>query len=120
VFGGLSEASRDIFADPDVDEAEEERTRLRVVLLRDGGLSNDDEADEPLAVEERRAEAVQTIAERRGVRCSVVAAEGGSALERLASMVAVPDFASIYLALAHGLDPMAVPAVTELKELSNP
>ncbi|HEY3009199.1 MAG TPA: SIS domain-containing protein [Micromonosporaceae bacterium] len=117
VFGGLVEASRDIFADPD---DEDERTRLRIVLLRDGGLSNEDEVDEPLAVEERRAEAVQTIAERRGVRCSVVAAEGGSALERLASMVEVPDFASIYLALAHGLDPMAVPAVTELKELSNP
>jgi glucose/mannose-6-phosphate isomerase len=117
VFGGLVEASRDIFADPG-DEAEP--TRLRVVLLRDGGLGNDDEADEPAAVEERRAEAVQTIAERRGVRCSVVTAEGGSALERLASLVAVPDFASIYLALAHGLDPMAVPAVTEMKELSNP
>jgi glucose/mannose-6-phosphate isomerase len=28
----------------------------------------------------------------------------------------VPDFASVYLGLAHGLDPMAVPAVTELKE----
>ena len=53
------------------------------------------------------------------VRCDVVTAEGGSALERLASLVAVPDFASIYLALAHGLDPMAVPAVTEMKELSN-
>jgi glucose/mannose-6-phosphate isomerase len=117
VFGGLVEASRDIFADPG---EEVEPTRLRVVLLRDGGLGNDDDADEPAAVEERRAEAVQAIAERRGVRCSVVTAEGGSALERLASLVAVPDFASIYLALAHGLDPMAVPAVTEMKEHVNP
>jgi hypothetical protein len=53
------------------------------------------------------------------VRCDVVTAEGGSALERLASLVAVPDFASVYLALAHGLDPMAVPAITEMKELAN-
>jgi hypothetical protein len=116
VFGGMVEASRDIFADPSDDE--DTATRLRVVLLRDGGLGSEDDADEPVAVEERRAEAVQTLAERRGVRCSVVTAEGASPLERLASMVAVPDFASIYLALAHGLDPIAVPAVSEMKELS--
>jgi glucose/mannose-6-phosphate isomerase len=95
-------------------------SRLRVVLLRDGGLNADDDTDEPLAVEERRADAIQTLAERRGVRCDVLTAEGGSSLERLASLVAVPDFASVYLALAHGLDPMAVPAVSEMKELSNP
>ncbi|WP_433531593.1 SIS domain-containing protein [Micromonospora sp. CA-263727] len=117
VFGGLAEGERDIFADPE--ESAGDSTRLRLVLLRDGGLNAEDDADEPLAVEERRADAVQTLAERRGVRCDVVTAEGGSALERLASLVAVPDFASIYLALAHGLDPMAVPAITEMKELSN-
>ncbi|MEV0805212.1 SIS domain-containing protein [Micromonospora sp. NPDC050200] len=117
VFGGLVESARDIFADPA--EVEGDPTRLRLVLLRDGGLNAEDDTDEPLAVEERRADAVQTLAERRGVRCDVVTAEGGSALERLASLVAVPDFASVYLALAHGLDPMAVPAITEMKELSN-
>ncbi|HEX5741699.1 MAG TPA: SIS domain-containing protein [Pilimelia sp.] len=116
VFGGLTESARDIFADP-ADEAD--GTRLRVVLLRDGGLSvDDDDHDEPLAVEERRADAIVALAERRGVRVSELTAEGGSALERLASLVAVPDFASLYLALAHGLDPMAVPAVSEMKELS--
>ncbi|HEU5108752.1 MAG TPA: SIS domain-containing protein [Micromonosporaceae bacterium] len=116
VFGGLVESTRDIFADPsDEDTAD---TRLRLVLVRDGGLGSEEDADEPIAVEERRADAVQMLAERRGVRCSVVTAEGASPLERLASMVAVPDFASIYLALAHGLDPMAVPAVSEMKELS--
>jgi glucose/mannose-6-phosphate isomerase len=119
VFGGLAESSRDIFADPD--EADPEAgTRLRLVLFRDGGLNPEEDADEPVAVEERRADAVQTLAERRGVRCDVLVAEGGSAVERLASLVAVPDFASLYLALAHGLDPMAVPAINEMKELSNP
>jgi len=118
VFGGLAETQRDIFADPDDDD--DNWTRLRLVVLRDGGLNPEDEADEPVAVEERRAEAVVTLAERRGVRCDVITAEGGSALERLASLVAVPDFASLYLALAHGLDPMAVPAINEMKELSNP
>jgi hypothetical protein len=118
VFGGLAETQHDIFADPDEDD--ENRTRLRLVVMRDGGLNPEDEADEPVAVEERRADAVVTLAERRGVRCDVITAEGGSALERLASLVAVPDFASLYLALAHGLDPMAVPAINEMKELSNP
>jgi hypothetical protein len=128
VYGALSESERDIFADP-VEEIIES-SRLRLVLLRDGGLRDtdelvgggltDDDADEPASVEERRADAVQRIAELRGVRVSVVEAEGASALERLASLVAVPDFASIYLGLAHGLDPMAVPAISELKELTNP
>jgi hypothetical protein len=114
VFGGLVEASRNIFADPG---EEVEPTRLRVVLLRDGGLVEED-SEEPADVEERRADAVQAIAERRGVRVSVVIAEGASPLERLASLIAVPDFASVYLALAHGLDPIAVPAITEMKDLS--
>ncbi|WP_250001027.1 SIS domain-containing protein [Actinoplanes sp. M2I2] len=118
VFGGLAETSRDIFADPD--EEQSDSTRLRLVLFRDGGLNPEEDADEPVAVEERRADAVQTLAERRGVRCDVLTAEGGSALERLASLTSVPDFASLYLALAHGLDPMAVPAISEMKELSNP
>ena len=120
VYGALSEADRDIFADP-AEEVEPTETRLRLVLLRDGGLAEDDGSEpEPLAVEERRAEAVQEIAERRGVRVSVLTAEGGSPLERLASLVAVPDFASLYLAMAHGLDPMAVPAVSEVKESLTP
>lgn len=114
VFGGLAEADRDIFADPVV---EGEPTRLHVVLMRDGGLAGDDEAGngEPQAVEERRAEAVIALARRRGVRCTVLTAQGASALERLASLTAVADFASVYLAVAHGFDPLAVPAVSELK-----
>ncbi|HWS37330.1 MAG TPA: SIS domain-containing protein [Actinoplanes sp.] len=117
VFGGLAETNRDIFADPEDDDRE--LTRLRLVVFRDGGLNPEDDADEPVAVEERRADAIQTLADRRGVRCDVLTAEGGSTLERLASLVAVPDYASLYLALAHGLDPMAVPAISEMKELSN-
>lgn len=118
VFGGLAEQDRDIFADP---APEGGPTRLHLVVLRDGGLTGEDEDNgEPFAVEERRAEAVAALARRRGVRCTVLTAEGGSALERLASLVAVPDFGSVYLALAHGLDPMAVPAVTELKTAVQP
>ncbi|MGH3729851.1 MAG: SIS domain-containing protein [Micromonosporaceae bacterium] len=121
VYGGLTEASRDIFADSDLDPAES-LTRLRLVVLRDRGIAGDEDADqgEPVAVELRRADAVLELAARRGVRATVIEAEGASAAERFASLVAVPDFASVYLALAHGFDPMAVPAVNELKELSTP
>jgi glucose/mannose-6-phosphate isomerase len=118
VYGGLAEAGRDIFADRD--DGDDGPTRLRLVVLRDGGLTEGETENEPVEVEERRAEAVQTIAERRGIRVSVLTAEGASPLERLASLVAVPDFASIYLALAHGLDPMAVPAVSEVKDYLRP
>ncbi|WP_018348040.1 SIS domain-containing protein [Longispora albida] len=116
VFGNLAESERDIFADPVPEDTDP--TRLRIVLLRDGGLDTEDGASETPVIDERRADAVVALAERRGVRCTVLTAEGGSPLERLASLVAVPDFASIYLGLAHGLDPLAVPAVSEMKELS--
>jgi adenosine/AMP kinase len=117
VYGGLVESERDIFADPG-DEADEP-TRLRVLLLRDGGLADENaDAGEPAAVEDRRADAVLELAARRSVRCGVIQAEGASPLERLASLIAVPDFASVYLAIAHGLDPTAVPAVDEMKEFT--
>jgi hypothetical protein len=114
-FGALAESTRDIFADPDDEQEYATTSRLSVILLQDGGLA-DDEISTPAAVERRRIEAVEEICERRGIRTQLLTAEGGSVLERFASLVAVPDFASVYLGLAHGLDPMAVPAVTELKE----
>jgi hypothetical protein len=116
IYGGLVESERDIFADPS--EEQHAPTRLRLLILRDGGLADDADTGEPTVVEERRADAVVELAGNRGVRCGVIQAEGASALERLASLIAVPDFASVYLALAHGLDPTAVPAVDEMKEFT--
>jgi hypothetical protein len=113
VFGALAEADRDIFADPDDDSEGAEPQRLKVVLLCDGGLADESGT---ASTADKRAEVVQDIAARRGIDVSVLTAEGGSAFERLASLVAAPDFTSVYLGLGHGLDPMAVPAVTELKE----
>lgn len=103
-FGSMAVESEDFFADR-VEQTRE--TRLRLVLLRD---------DSESSIAARRAEAVADLAAARGVGVSVLTAEGGCELERLASLVAVPDFASVYLALLHGIDPIAVPAVTELKE----
>jgi hypothetical protein len=116
VYGGLAESGRDIFADPGEEPA---ATRLRLLVLRDGGLADEEAVVvEPSVVEERRADAMVELAARRGVRCGEIQAEGASPLERLASLIAVPDFASVYLALAHGLDPTAVPAVDEMKEFT--
>ena len=42
-------------------------------------------------------------------------AEGTGRLARLASLVAVPDFASAYQALLQGTDPTPVEAITALK-----
>jgi hypothetical protein len=116
IYGGLVESERDIYADPSDKQGP---TRLRLLILRDGGLPDEEnEAGEPVAVEDRRADAMEDLAARRGVRCGTIRAEGGSPLERLASLIAVPDFASVYLALAHGLEPTAVPAVDEMKEFT--
>ncbi|MFC4333738.1 SIS domain-containing protein [Salininema proteolyticum] len=105
-YGSL--VDRDIFAD----EAAE--TRLRIILMRDDGLEGDDTTPEP---DKRRAEAIIELAEQRNLHLDIVNAEGGCALERLASLIAVTDFASVYLALAHGFDPRKVPAVAEMKDL---
>ncbi|HEY0484843.1 MAG TPA: SIS domain-containing protein [Mycobacteriales bacterium] len=118
VFGSLA-GRRDIFADPDDDTGS---ARLRLVLLRDDPSAvypeEGDGADTP--IDARRAQAVIDLAGERGIGVSVLHAEGACALERLASLVAVPDFASVYLALGHGLDPIAVPAVSEMKERTAP
>lgn len=110
VFGSLTESNRDIFADPH-DEGDGP-TRLRIVLFRDDGLEGDDTAPPP---DSRRADAVEELAHERGIQCDVFNAEGGCSLERLASLIAFPDFTSVYLALAHNLDPMSVPAVSDMK-----
>jgi hypothetical protein len=114
VFGSMV-GPRDIFADPD---EQPPGTRLRLVLLRDDPSDvireDDDGTDTP--IDARRAQAVTDLADQRGIGVSVLHAEGASALERLASLTAVPDFASVYLALGHGLNPIAVPAVSEMKE----
>jgi glucose/mannose-6-phosphate isomerase len=46
---------------------------------------------------------------------SVVGAQGESALERLASVVGVLDFASVYLGLADGRDPTPIAPIDEVK-----
>jgi glucose/mannose-6-phosphate isomerase len=122
IFGALPEANHnqvvafdgpagggsadDIFADPDLDGPA--GTRLRLLLLRDH------EDEHPQVA--RRAEVSKAIAEDRGVAVTELQAEGGSRLERFASLVGPIDYATVYLALALGIDPTPVVAIQDLKE----
>ena len=100
--GPFAGGERDLFADPDPSEG----TRMHLVLLRDS------EEHRQVA---KRATVSRDLARARGVEVSELQAEGGSAFERIASLVAVGDWASTYLALAQGTDPTPVEAITELK-----
>ena len=79
---------------------------LRLVLLRD--------SREHPQVARRRAESARLAAER-GIPVTELAAAGGGPLERLASLVQLIDYATVYLAIAQGIDPGPVAAIAELK-----
>ncbi|HWB67584.1 MAG TPA: SIS domain-containing protein [Mycobacteriales bacterium] len=100
--GALAGGEADFFRDR-VDEPEP--LRLRLVVVRD---DTDDVAS-------HRADVSATLAEDRGIAVSTLRAEGDSAVERLASLVGVIDFASVYLGLMHGIDPTPIAAIDALK-----
>jgi glucose/mannose-6-phosphate isomerase len=104
--GSASSSAEDFFRDR-VDDGADQRTRMRLVLLHD--------TDEHPQVT-RRTAVVRDLAEERGVPVSALRAEGSSALERLASLVSVADWATTYLALLEGRDPTPVDAITALKQ----
>jgi glucose/mannose-6-phosphate isomerase len=96
-------------ADPDDffrDRTDDPEHGLHLVVLRD--------------VEEHprvraRCEASVAVARDRGVAVTEVRAEGEHPLERIASLIALADYVTVYLAIALGVDPTPVPAVQELK-----
>lgn len=79
----------------------------QVVLLRDP------EGEGPLLA--NRADVVAELAAARGTPCYEVSSAGVVALERLASLVGIGDFASVYLAMLRGVDPSRMLAIEELK-----
>jgi glucose/mannose-6-phosphate isomerase len=103
VWGVLPEAHHNQVVWFDGDSADS----VTLVLLRD--------SDEHPQLA-KRAEATLELARERRIDVEVVAAEGDAPLERLASLVAMVDFASVYLALLTGVDPSAMRPITELKE----
>jgi glucose/mannose-6-phosphate isomerase len=105
-FGGeASQAPVDFFRDR-VEDSEGE-ARLRLVLLRDS-------SEHPQVA--RRREVSRELAEARGIPVTELVAEGEHPLERLASLVALTDFATVYLALILGIDPTPIASISELKE----
>lgn len=125
VFGGLPEANHnqvvafdgpygvgarrsdvdDLFADR-VEQAERTVGALRLVLLADT-------EEHPQVA--RRREISADVAADRGVPVSELTAEGSHPVERLASLVSIADFASVYLALVIGVDPTPITPITQLK-----
>jgi len=101
---GADAAPEDIFRDRVEDPLGP--PRLRVVVLRD--------TDEHPQTERRREASVR-LAVERGVPLSEIPAEGENPLTRLASLIAITDYASVYLALAYGIDPTPVEIIERLK-----
>lgn len=79
---------------------------LRLVLLRD----TVEYPQVSIGADEATALAVES-----GVPVSLLAAVGEHPLERMASLCAVGDFASVYLAVLCGVDPTPIEPITELK-----
>ena len=79
---------------------------LRLVLLRDV---------EEHVKEAQRADISQDLAERRGIPVDVVSAIEGHPVVRLASLIGLVDWASIYAAIALGIDPTPIGPINELK-----
>jgi glucose/mannose-6-phosphate isomerase len=98
-------AADDLFADPDPDSDGPARP-LRLVMLAD--------AQEHPRLAKRREACVQLAAER-GLEVTELAAEGDHPLQRLASLVHIIDYATVYLGIALGFDPSPIPAAAELK-----
>ena len=79
---------------------------LRLVLLRDS-------VEHPQVA--RRREESARLAEERGIGVTELAAAGGGPLQRLASLVQLIDYATVYLAVVLGIDPGPVAAIQDLK-----
>ena len=103
--GGPAGQGGDIFADPYLDAPA--APRLGLLALRDPDLGREQVA---------LADAVVASARDSGVTVWEQQARSGRPIERLASLVALTDFAATYLALGLGLDPSVSRHVTELRD----
>ncbi|MFD0666038.1 SIS domain-containing protein [Thermocatellispora tengchongensis] len=92
-------AGRDIFSD-------DAGRSLRLFVFRD---------TEEYQEDARRREVAVRMAHDRDVPVTELAGEGGHPLERLAGLIGLADYGSVYLALGYGIDPTPVSAIAELK-----
>ncbi|HEU5156255.1 MAG TPA: SIS domain-containing protein [Streptosporangiaceae bacterium] len=79
---------------------------LHVIVLRDV-------EEHPEAVKQR--EGSVELARARGIPVTEFMAEGAHPLERVATLIALADYTTVYLAIALGIDPTPVAAVQDLK-----
>ncbi len=84
----------------------EPQRKFRLVLLRDS-IEHTQMS--------KRADIVTDIADRHGVPVTQVDATGFHIIHRLASLVAVTDWASVYAALSLHIDPSPIGPINELK-----
>ena len=95
--------------DPDYDETRPGQvpgfTPLRLVLIAD--------PEEDQRVGAQRA-AITELAAQRGIGLSELAMDGEHALVRLAGVIQLADYASVYLAIASGIDPGQTAAIADL------
>jgi hypothetical protein len=87
-----------------------ERPLLRLVLLADPA------GEHPSVTSVRTAAA--SLAAARGAEVSEIAMDGGTPLLRLATTVQLLDYASVYLGIACGIDPLAIAAIKDLRDLA--
>jgi glucose/mannose-6-phosphate isomerase len=81
-------------------------TLVRLVLIVDP------DQDPRVAVQQR---AVTDLAGQRGIGLSELAMDGEHPLVRLAGVVQLADYASVYLAIASGIDPSQTAAIADLQ-----
>jgi glucose/mannose-6-phosphate isomerase len=95
--------------DPDYDQTQPGLvpgfTPLRLVLIAD--------PEEDQRVGAQRA-AITELAAQRGIGLSELAMDGEQALVRLAGVIQLADYASVYLAIASGIDPGQTAAIADL------
>lgn len=94
--------------DLDYEETEQTSgfTALRLILIADSG--------EDQRVSAQRA-AVTELAGQRGVGISELGMDGEHPLVRLAGVIQLTDYASVYLAIASGIDPGQTVAIRDLR-----
>jgi glucose/mannose-6-phosphate isomerase len=96
--------------DPDLDGLTPDEASLRLVLVADP-------ASEHPAVERART-AAAALAGARGIDVSDITMDSSAPLRRLAATVQLLDYASVYLGIAGGIDPLAIAAIKDLRDLT--
>jgi glucose/mannose-6-phosphate isomerase len=103
--GRYAPSESDIFYDPDLDGVQS--PRLHLVVIRDAGEHEQDA---------RRADISAGLARSRGIAVETLRSGDENPFVRLASLIGVIDWISVYSAIVEGVDPTPIGPIVELKE----